>query len=137
MERDLRILEWREPVVADDTTGMGAAQRFSVNVLRPVLKAQNELFLAVFHNYAVRHKSEFFEHTPEKQLQFIANAIQRDIKFRNVLKGIIIAGFTIAEYNEYLQDSSALNKRMMSLLTERLQSQLQLLTQNTSVDDSV
>jgi len=137
MERDLIIQNWREPVADGDFAEMGTAQRFSINVLRPVLIAQNELFLAVFRNYAVRHKSEFFEYTPEKKSQFISNAIQRDIKFRNVLKGIIIAGFTIAEYDEYLQDSSALNKRMMGLLTERLQSQLQLLVEKSSVNDSL
>lgn len=137
MDRDLVIRESREPVANGDFAEVSTAQRFSMNVLRPILKAQNELFLAVFRNYAVRHKSEFFDYTPEKKLQFISNAIQRDIKFRNVLKGIIIAGFTMAEYDEYLQDSSALNKRMMSLLTERLQSQVQLLVGKSSVDDSL
>src|SRR5690606_3713407 len=96
MERDLIIQNWREPVADGDFAEMSTAQRFSMNVLRPVLIAQNELFLAVFRNYAVRHKSEFFEYTPAKKSQFISNAIQRYIKFRNVLKGIIIAGFTIA-----------------------------------------
>lgn len=130
MDRDTRILGVRSPIEPDDTTEMGAEQGFSVNTIRPILKAQNELFLAVFNNYAVRHKSEFFDYAPEKQLQFIENAIQKDIKFRNVLKGIVMAGFTLAEYEAYIQNSSSLNKRMMNLLTERLQSQLQLLTRS-------
>ena len=59
-------------------------------------------------------------------MNYIENAIQRDIKFRNSLKGIVIGMFTISEYQEYIQNSSNLNKRMMNLLIERLKSQVQL-----------
>jgi hypothetical protein len=54
------------------------------------------------------------------------NAIQKDIKFRNALKGIIIGLFTTEEYVQYIQNSSSLNKRMMGMLVERLKSQVQL-----------
>ena len=58
---------------------------------------------------------------------YIENAIQRDIKFRNSLKGIIIGMFTISEYKDYIQNSSNINKRMMNLLIERLKSQIQII----------
>jgi hypothetical protein len=60
---------------------------------------------------------------------YIENAIQRDIKFRNSLKGMIIALFTLEEYAEYIRISSNLNKRMMNMLVERLKSQLQVIEQ--------
>ena len=60
-------------------------------------------------------------------MSYIETAIQRDIKFRNSLKGIIIGLFTITDYKEYIQNSSNINKRMMNLLIERLKSQVQLL----------
>ncbi len=60
-------------------------------------------------------------------MSYIENVIQRDIKFRNSLKGMIIALFTIEEYAEYITNSSNLNKRMMNLLIERLKSHAQLL----------
>jgi hypothetical protein len=40
---------------------------------------------------------------------------------------MIIGQFTVEEYNIYTQNSSQLNKRMMSLVITRLQDQLQLL----------
>lgn len=58
---------------------------------------------------------------------FIENAIQRDIKFRNSLKGIMIGQFTLDEYEIYIQNSSSLNKRMMNIVKERLLGNLQLL----------
>ena len=62
-----------------------------------------------------------------KKNQFIEASIQKDIKFRNSLKGIIIGLFTVSEYKTYIQNSSNLNKRMMNLLVERYKSQVQLL----------
>jgi hypothetical protein len=65
----------------------------------------------------------------EKKLSFIENAIQRDIKFRNSLKGIVMGQFTVEEYLLYIENSSALNKRMMNILKERMFSNIQLLEQ--------
>jgi hypothetical protein len=54
------------------------------------------------------------------------NAVQKDTKFRNVLKGMVIGLFTTAEYAIYAKNASNINKRMMSMLVERLKSQVQL-----------
>ena len=63
---------------------------------------------------------------------YIENAIQKDMKFRNSLKGMIIGVFTVEEYQSYIQDSSALNKRMMQIVIERLKSQVLLLDSSYS-----
>jgi hypothetical protein len=101
---------------------------FQNNTLRPILKLQNDLLIEVFKNYAVKQKNTFFELSPDKKEKFIENVIQKDIKFRNSLKGMIIALFSVEEYLDYIKNSSNLNKRMMTLLIERLKSQVQLLT---------
>lgn len=56
----------------------------------------------------------------------IENAIQKDIKYRNALKGMVIGLFTVEEYIFYTKNSSNLDKRMMNMLIERLKSQIQL-----------
>ena len=89
-------------------------------------KFQNDLFIEVFRNYATKQKGVFFTLSPEKKMSYIENAIQRDIKLRNSLKGIVIGMFTITEYKEYILNSSNINKRMMNLLIERLKSQIQI-----------
>ena len=102
-------------------------EKFQNKTLRPILKFQNELFLEVFKNYAIKQKGVFFTFSPEKKMDYIDYAIQRDTKFRNALKGIIISFFTITEYKEYIQNSSNINKRMMNLVIERLKSQVQII----------
>lgn len=107
--------------------GMSEDERFQNLTLRPVIKLQNDLLLGAFRNYAVKHKGYFFDQALEKKFLYIENAIQKDIKFRNSLKGMIIGQFTLEEYEAYIRNSSALNKRMMNMVIERLKDQIQLL----------
>ncbi|WP_281543221.1 glyoxalase [Maribacter aestuarii] len=104
---------------------MSSEEHFQNMTLRPVLKLQNNLLLASFQNYIVKTKNAFYELKLESRMDFITNAIQKDIKFRNSLKGMLIGQFTLEEYELYIQNSSALNKRMMNMVIKRLQDQIQ------------
>lgn len=127
--RDRSILELRGEILGEINTQSSDEEIFQNRTIRPILKFQNSLFIASFLNYVNKHKSDFYKLSVEKKLLFIENAIQKDIKFRNALKGMVIAMFTIDEFNEYIKNSSKLNKRMMNLLTERLKDQVLLLEQ--------
>ena len=124
--KDESILEIRGESIGTITENSSAEEKFQNQTLRPILKFQNDLCIEVFRNYATKQKGVFFTLSPEKKMSYIENAIQRDIKFRNSLKGIVMGMFTISEYKEYIQNSSNINKRMMNLLIERLKSQIQL-----------
>ncbi|HLT50023.1 MAG TPA: hypothetical protein VKZ90_06200 [Aequorivita sp.] len=126
--RDSMLLRMRPEIPsAKITPNMSADECFQNKTLRPVAKLQNDLLLAAFRNYTAKHKNVFYDLTIEKRLDYIENAIHKDMKFRNSLKGIIIGQFTLEEFNIYIQNSSALNKRMMDIVKERLKSNIQLL----------
>jgi hypothetical protein len=127
--RDKTVLKIRGQAFGMINNQSSSEETFQNKTLRPILKMQNDLFIQVFINYAVKQKNVFFSLTPEKKMIYIENVIQRDIKFRNSLKGMIIALFTLEEYAEYIRISSNLNKRMMNMLVERLKSQLQVIEQ--------
>lgn len=122
--KDESILEIRGESIGTITESSSSEEKFQNQTLRPILKFQNDLFIEVFRNYATKQKGVFFTLSPEKKMNYIENTIQRDIKFRNSLKGIVMGMFTITEYKEYIQNSSNINKRMMNLLIERLKSQI-------------
>ncbi len=122
--KDEAILELRGGAIGMINESSSAEERFQNSTLRPILKFQNDLFVEVFKNYAIKQKGVFFTLSPEKKMSYIENVIQRDIKFRNSLKGIVIGMFTLNEYHDYILNSSNLNKRMMNLLIERLKSQV-------------
>ena len=105
---------------------MSTGEHFQNETLRPIIKLQNDLFIAVFKNYIKKYKCVFHGLSLEKKMDYIDNAVQKNIKFRNSLKGMIVGQFTVDEYEVYIQNSSSLNKRMMQIVTERLKDQVQL-----------
>jgi hypothetical protein len=109
---------------------MSVDELFQNKTLRPIIKLQHDLFIAVFKNYSVKHKNVFSELSLQKQLDYIDNAIHKDMKFRNSIKGMIIGQFTVEEYALYIQNSSALNKRMMNIVKERLIDSIQVLVES-------
>lgn len=125
-DRDTFLKEFRGETLGTVSAQSSADEIFQNQTIRPILKLQNDLFVAVFLNYVNKNKPDFHSYSVEKKLQTIENSIQKDIKFRNSLKGIVMALFTVDEYNTYIQNSSDLNKRMMNLLIERLKNQVQL-----------
>lgn len=128
MKRDSNLIDIR-PIIktALFNSNMSFDEQFQNATLRPVIKLQNDLLLAVFKNYIVKRKNVFYELSTEKQIDYIDHAIHKDMKFRNSVKGMIIGQFTIDEYVNYIKNSSALNKRMMNIVMQRLIDQLQLL----------
>ena len=126
--RDQQLLELRPEIPsAIISENMGSDERFQNATLRPVIKLQSDLLLEAFRNYAQKHKNVFYTLNLDKKILYIENAIQKDIKFRNSLKGMVIGQFTILEYQHYITNSSALNKRMMNIVKERLVDNIQLL----------
>lgn len=127
-QRDINLLSQRPEILsARVSEEMSFEEQFQNKTLRPIAKLQNDLFVEVFKNYIKKHKNAYHNFTLEKKFLFIENAIQKDIKFRNSLKGIIIGQFTLEEYQLYISDSSSLNKRMMNIVKERMFSNIQLL----------
>ncbi|WP_370391231.1 glyoxalase [uncultured Winogradskyella sp.] len=105
---------------------MSDEERFQNATLRPIIKMQHNLFIAVFKNYIAKRKNVFYDLSLPKRLSYIEHAVHKDMKFRNSIKGMIIGQFTIEEYAIYIENSSALNKRMMNIVKERLISSIQV-----------
>tara|TARA_A200000113_G_scaffold225966_1_gene249074 strand:+ start:615 stop:1031 length:417 start_codon:yes stop_codon:yes gene_type:complete len=130
----LRIRPVLKKTLEFDT--MSVEERFQNSTLRPVIKLQNPLLIEVFRNYINKHKGVFYELGLEKRLAYMENALMKDQKFRNALKGMIIGQFTVDEYLNYIKNSSSLNKRMMQLLLDRLKDQVQLFEIPVTADAS-
>ena len=125
-KRDVFLKEFRGEAIGNVTSQSASDEIFQNEILRPILKLQNELLIAAFTNYIFKSKSDFHTQTAAKKLVTIETIVQKDMKFQNTLKGMIIGLFTLEEYLWYTKNASSLNKRMMAMLIERLKSQLQL-----------
>ncbi len=108
---------------------MSDDERFQNTTLRPIAKLQQDLLVAVFRNYITKRKNVFYGLTAVKRQAYIENAVNKDQKLQYSLKGILVGQFTIPEYQHYVINASALNKRMMNLVRERLINSMQLFEQ--------
>jgi len=128
IHRDIELLVLRPEITsALLTNGISEDERFQNQTLRPIIKLQSDLFVEVFRNYIRKHKNVFYDLSVENRIGYIETAVHKDMKFRNSLKGMVIGQFTLDEYATYINNSSALNKRMMHIVKERLKSKVQLL----------
>jgi hypothetical protein len=126
--RDTSLLKIRPEIPnAKVTLLMSEEECFQNKTIRPIAKLQNNLLVEVFKHYIKKHKNVFYNLSIEKRMHYIENAIQKNMKFRNSLKGIMIGQFTIEEHRKYISNSSAINKRMMGIVKERLKQNIQLL----------
>ncbi|MBN3522025.1 glyoxalase [Algoriphagus lutimaris] len=102
-------------------------EKFQTITLRPILKLQNDLFLGLFKNHITESKVMYYSLSPENKVLFIENSLQKNIVLKNKLIGVTLGMLTIEELAVYSADTNLYNKRIMSLLIERIRSQISLL----------
>ena len=125
--RENFLKEFRGNYFGEISSQTSADEYFQNQTLRPILKLQNNLLLAVLKKHLYKYNKDFKNHSTDKQQKLVKNMLQKDEKFRKFLLGIIVGLFTENEIEIYLQNTSNLNKRIISMLIERYLSQLQLL----------
>jgi hypothetical protein len=126
-QRDQFLKEFRGSAIGTVTDQSSTEEQFQNEVLRPILKLQNDILIASFIDHLTKNKIDFNSFSVDKKMAVIDNSIQKDIKFRNTLKGLIIGLFTSDDFSTYANNETNLTKRMMTMLIERLKSQVQLI----------
>lgn len=95
-------------------------ERFQNEVLRPIIKMQNNLLVAFFKNYIKNNKIKFNTLKAEVQENKINTILTKDINFKNILIGSIIGHLEENEIEIYLKSKSELNKRIIQIIKQRL-----------------
>ena len=99
-------------------------ESFQNSTLRPIAKFQNDLMFAIFQDYIIRYKNVFLKLGTQDKLKYIENTVKKDSKFKNLIRGVFMGHFTLEEYQFYTENSSEINKRIINLTKERLESQV-------------
>ena len=111
----------------DKTLNTKEIEKFQNDILRPILKFQNDLLLKIFVDYAKQYKSVFFKLYNHDKSIYIQHALSTNQRLRSLILGTIIGLFSVEDYACYRSNFSALNKRMITMTIQRLQSQLDYL----------
>lgn len=102
-------------------------EAFLHQTLRPVLKLQNELFLAITRHFFVKRKIRFAVMDTHQQKQQVHHSIGKDNRLRGLLFGIVVGQFTEEELGFYLENEAEVNRRITQLLVQRLHTQMERL----------
>lgn len=117
-------LKKTRPEIASIESGKSSndAEVFQNETLRPILKFQHDLMVAIFDDYIKKRKGVFHALSPHKKKEYIKNSLTKDSKFRNLMMGLVLGHFTSAEWTHFSENHSELTKRTMNMMTARLES---------------
>ena len=120
--RNEQLLRQIRPVLELDTRKSGPDEIFQNQTLRPILKMQHALLMAVFR-HAIRKRYESFLKMPlPNRLEVISNSIRSDLRLRNLMTGLVIGQFTLDEYEDFITGEAEHSRRLADLLVQRIQS---------------
>lgn len=99
-------------------------EKFQNIVLRPILKFQNDLLLELFIFEFEKTKTKFDLINNEQKIKLIINNLKYNNKLKQILLGTIIGMFSNKNIAFYKTNYSKINKRIFSMLNDRLIDQL-------------
>lgn len=125
MNRDEYLLQIRPTLALAQTST--AQEAFQNNVLRPILKLQNELLLAVIKTHVRQSNKGFNNLKKAEQEDFVKSLITKQAELRSAVIHLVVGMFTIEEYDTYSIEKSENNKRIVQMAIQRVYSQIEQL----------
>ena len=101
-----------------------AIEVFQNTVLRPILKLQNDALIRSFLFDLKNKKQNFNQYSNSEKQKSITTHFKSNTALKQQLLGVVIGLFTKDEFEVYQKDSSKINKRIFSMLKQRLEDQL-------------
>ena len=83
------------------------------------------MYLSLFINYAIHQNADFNLLSTAKKNLLIEKSLQNDLVLKNTFIGMTIGMFTLEEVEIYNSETKVFNKRIITMLTERLKSQIE------------
>jgi hypothetical protein len=111
------LLALRPLIPTEATDASGTVGAFLHATLRPVLKLQNDLLLAVVADFVRDHHIVL---RPTDQQHQLTELLGRNTKLRYTVVGLATGQFTAGEYAYYRQHRSELNRRLLEMALRRV-----------------
>jgi hypothetical protein len=107
----------RSVVPTEITDADGTVGAFLHATLRPVLKLQNDLLLAVVADFVRDHHIAL---RPTDQHHQLTELLGRNTKLRYTVVGLVSGQFTAEEYAYYRRHRAELNRRVLEMALRRV-----------------
>ncbi|MCP4522135.1 MAG: glyoxalase [Cytophagales bacterium] len=102
------------------TEHISETEHFQNQVLRPIIKLQHDLLIMMFKTTFKQKKGVFFNLPEENKKGYLEQILLKDVNFVHQLRGAIIGLFTVEEYTIYLQNNSEFNRRIITMIKEKV-----------------
>lgn len=100
-------------------------EAFQNDVLRPILKFQNEIIIQYFEHFIAESKIEFQKLKHSHKITQVHDLFKTNIQFKQFCLGFIVAYFSVTDFEFYVQNKKEVNKRIIAMLIERICSQIE------------
>ena len=104
----------------DSINDKSEAEKFQNTILRPILKLQHELLIVFFEDYTASKKIDFMKLSLAKKNETISKIFKTDTRFKLEIRGLIIGHFTTDEFKTYQYMKQEANKRIITMIQERV-----------------
>ena len=121
--RDSRLVELR-PALGISTEAASALEVFQRQTLRPILKLQNPVLLALVSVYLKKYCPRFSGLERNEKLIYVRDLLKRDSRPKNMLVGMIAGHFTEDEFAFFVEQEPEIRRRLIDLCIQRIQDQI-------------
>lgn len=97
---------------------------FQNEVLRPIMKFQNEVLTTLFISNLKKRDVDFSKMNLNGRIAYVTNVIKKDLGLRNVLIGMVLGLLTVEEIGQYYQYETEYRRRISKMVIDRLADQL-------------
>lgn len=124
MDNRSELLKSIRPIIEIDNSKSTDLELFQSLSLRPILKLQNNIILSLMNQHLAEHKLVVKNLTDNKKTERIHDIVKNNLQQKQLLLGVVIAHFTDEELNFYYLNKKEVVKRIITMVLERICSQL-------------
>lgn len=108
--------------IIDSEPSQNQEEHFQNETIRPILKLQHELLVLLFEKYLLKRKQSFEGKSASEISKYINASLKNDHQLKSLLLGFVIGLFTYEELKLYYGSETSLNKRIIAMIIQRLES---------------
>ena len=112
------------PLVTTEPTAVSPAEQFQNQTIRPILKLLDGSIQMLWQHHWPKRKKPFDRFTDQEKIACIERAVREDTRLRLTLVGMVLGHFTADEWLLFTADEAEITRRIVSMLTQRLQSRM-------------
>lgn len=107
-----------------NSTEISEIELFQNEVLRPIMKFQNNVLTTLFISNLKKRDVDFSKMNLNGRIAYVTYVIQKDLGLRNVLIGMVLGLLTVDEIGQYYYHETEYRRRISKMVIDRLADQL-------------